>query len=65
MNTNYSSLLSWWDNLHGSLRCDVPQASITIGVDGYAALEDVTLERSLTLPFRMRSSSPKAIRRGS
>jgi sterol desaturase/sphingolipid hydroxylase (fatty acid hydroxylase superfamily) len=52
MNTNYSSLLSWWDNLHGSLRRDVPQASITIGVEGYAQPEDVTLERSLTLPFR-------------
>jgi sterol desaturase/sphingolipid hydroxylase (fatty acid hydroxylase superfamily) len=52
MNTNYSSLLSWWDRLHSSLRLQVPQASITIGVEGYARLEDVTLERSLTLPFR-------------
>ena len=52
MNTNYSSLLSWWDNVHRSLRRDVPQASITIGVEGYAQPEDVTLERSLTLPFR-------------
>jgi sterol desaturase/sphingolipid hydroxylase (fatty acid hydroxylase superfamily) len=52
MNTNYSSVLSWWDRVHGSLRRDVPQASITIGVEGYARLEDVTLERSLTLPFR-------------
>ena len=51
-NTNYSSLLSWWDRMHGSLRVDVPQASITIGVDGCLQPEDVTLERSLTLPLR-------------
>lgn len=52
MNTNYSSLLSWWDRLHGSLRLDVPQATVTIGVAGYRQPDDVTLERSLTLPFR-------------
>ena len=52
MNTNYSSLLSWWDRLHGSLRLDVPQAAVMIGVEGYLQPDDVTLERSLTLPFR-------------
>jgi sterol desaturase/sphingolipid hydroxylase (fatty acid hydroxylase superfamily) len=57
MNTNYSSLLSWWDNLHGSLRLDVPQAAVTIGVEGYLQPDDVTLERSLTLPFRSRSAN--------
>jgi sterol desaturase/sphingolipid hydroxylase (fatty acid hydroxylase superfamily) len=51
-NANYSSFLSWWDRLHRSLRLEVPQSSITIGVDGFLAPEDVTLERSLTLPFR-------------
>jgi len=50
--SNYSSLLSCWDRLHRSLRLDVPQASVTIGVDGFSTPEDVTLERSLTLPFR-------------
>jgi len=51
-NSNYSSLLSWWDRLHRSLRLDVPQSAVTIGVDGFLGPEDVTLERSLTLPFR-------------
>jgi sterol desaturase/sphingolipid hydroxylase (fatty acid hydroxylase superfamily) len=51
-NSNYSSLLSCWDRLHGSLRLDVPQATVTIGVDGFSRPEQVTLERSLTLPFR-------------
>jgi hypothetical protein len=34
------------------MRLDVPQDEVTIGVDGFSAREDVTLERSLTLPFR-------------
>ena len=50
--TNYSSLLSCWDRLHRSLELSVPQASITIGVDGFTRPEDVTLVESLTVPFR-------------
>lgn len=50
--SNYSSLLSCWDRLHGSLSLDVPQASISIGVAGFERPEDVTLVNSLTLPFR-------------
>jgi len=51
MNTNYSSLLSIWDRLHHTLRLDVPQPAITIGLDGLQSPQDVTLERSLALPF--------------
>lgn len=51
-NANFSSVLSCWDRLHGSLRLNVPQPAITIGVAGFLDPEDVTLERSLTLPFR-------------
>jgi len=49
--SNFSSLLSCWDRVHRSLRLDVPQAAITIGVPGFAEPEAVTLERSLMLPF--------------
>jgi sterol desaturase/sphingolipid hydroxylase (fatty acid hydroxylase superfamily) len=52
MDSNFSSLLSCWDRLHSSLRLDVPQDAVTIGVPGFLRPEDVTLERSLTLPFR-------------
>ena len=52
MNTNFSSLLSWWDRLHRSLRLDVPQPAIMIGVAGFLDPADVTLEQSLVLPFR-------------
>jgi len=51
-NTNFSSLLSCWDRLHRSLRLNVPQPAITIGVAGFLDPADVTLERSLALPFR-------------
>jgi sterol desaturase/sphingolipid hydroxylase (fatty acid hydroxylase superfamily) len=53
--TNYSSLLSCWDRLHRSLKLNVAQASITIGVPGFASPEDVTLVESLALPFRADS----------
>lgn len=50
--SNYSSLLSWWDRLHRSVRLNVPQATVTIGVPGFSRTEDVTLATSLALPFR-------------
>ena len=49
--SNYSSLLSCWDRLHRSLRLNVAQASVTIGVPGFSRPEDVTLVASLALPF--------------
>jgi sterol desaturase/sphingolipid hydroxylase (fatty acid hydroxylase superfamily) len=52
INANYSSLLSWWDRLHRTLRLNVTQSSITVGVEGFQSPEDVTLTRSLALPFR-------------
>ena len=51
-NSNFASLLSCWDRLHRSLRLDVPQDAVTIGVARFSQPQDVTLERSLTLPFR-------------
>jgi sterol desaturase/sphingolipid hydroxylase (fatty acid hydroxylase superfamily) len=49
--SNWSSGLSVWDRLHGTLRVDVPREQITIGVPAYGAPEDVTLERTLEMPF--------------
>ena len=67
--SNYSSLFSWWDRLHRSLRLDVPQAAVTIGIPGFSHRQDVTLERSLMLPFRedprLRPPAGAAIRRTS
>ncbi len=51
MNSNWSSGLTVWDWLHGTLRLDVPQRDIDIGVAAYRSPEDVTLAKSLELPF--------------
>ncbi|MGZ8868532.1 MAG: sterol desaturase family protein [Thermoanaerobaculia bacterium] len=50
--SNWSSLLSVWDRLHGTFRLDVPQESITIGVPAYQRPEDVTLPRIILMPLR-------------
>jgi sterol desaturase/sphingolipid hydroxylase (fatty acid hydroxylase superfamily) len=50
-NSNWSSGLTVWDYLHGTLRLDVPQQAITIGVAAYPTPADVTLANSFALPF--------------
>jgi sterol desaturase/sphingolipid hydroxylase (fatty acid hydroxylase superfamily) len=51
-NTNWSSLLSVWDYLHGTIRLDVPQQSVTIGVPAFDDPRKVTLGKILVMPFR-------------
>jgi sterol desaturase/sphingolipid hydroxylase (fatty acid hydroxylase superfamily) len=51
-NSNWSSLLSAWDYLHRTMRFDVPQEQIVIGVPAYHDAGDVTLGKILLLPFR-------------
>ncbi len=50
-NSNWSSGLSVWDWLHGTLRLNVPQDEIIIGVSAYQESEDVELLKILALPF--------------
>jgi hypothetical protein len=45
-------VFSFWDRLHRSLRLNVPQDQIKIGVPGYAEPGDNTLLASLAAPFR-------------
>ena len=51
VNSNWSSGLTLWDWLHGTLRRDVPQDAITIGVPDYLDPARVTLPRILEMPF--------------
>lgn len=51
MNSNWSSGLSVWDRLHGTLRLDVPQDDITIGIPAYRYPEQVTLPKVLLIPL--------------
>jgi len=50
--SNYSVVFPWWDRLHRTLRLNVPQSQIVIGVPGYAAPEDNRLLSLLAMPFR-------------
>lgn len=49
--SNWSSGLTLWDRLHGTYRANVPQAAIEIGVAARRSPADVTLARSLAMPF--------------
>lgn len=50
-NSNWSSGLTLWDWLHGTLKLNVPQDEITIGVPAYRQAEEVTLPKILRMPF--------------
>jgi sterol desaturase/sphingolipid hydroxylase (fatty acid hydroxylase superfamily) len=50
-NANWSSGLTLWDWLHGTLRLNVPQDEITIGVPAYREPGEVSLAKVLALPF--------------
>lgn len=50
-NSNWSSGFTVWDWLHGTLRRDVPQEEITIGVPAYRDPRELTLPRVVAMPF--------------
>jgi len=50
-NSNYSVIFRWWDYLHRSLRLNVPQKEVVIGVPGYLLPRDNAVHRLVALPF--------------
>ena len=50
-NSNWSSLLSVWDRLHGTMRMDVPDETIRIGVPAYREPRDVSFARIQMMPL--------------
>jgi sterol desaturase/sphingolipid hydroxylase (fatty acid hydroxylase superfamily) len=50
MDSNWSSGLSIWDRMHGTLHQDIPQRSITIGTSDHQEARSVTLPKILVLP---------------
>jgi sterol desaturase/sphingolipid hydroxylase (fatty acid hydroxylase superfamily) len=50
--SNYSNLFNLWDRLHGTLRLNVGQDQITIGVPAYRDARELTVVGLLLLPFR-------------
>ena len=51
-NSNWGTIFCWWDKLHRTLRRDVPQDALTIGVAAYREENELTLGKLLALPFR-------------
>lgn len=51
-NANYSTVFSFWDRFHRTLRLNIPQDAINIGVPAYAELQDNSLGNSMLSPFR-------------
>jgi sterol desaturase/sphingolipid hydroxylase (fatty acid hydroxylase superfamily) len=49
--SNWSSGLTLWDWLHGTLKRNVPQQAITIGVPAYRDSEEVILTKVMAMPF--------------
>lgn len=67
-NSNYSVVFSCWDRLNASLRLNVPQAEVVIGVPAYLRPGDNRLAHLLQLPllrqrFYWRFPSGKAAQR--
>lgn len=50
-NANWSSGLTVWDWLHGTLRLNIPQDQITIGVPAYQNPDEIKLRQILEMPF--------------
>ena len=50
--SNYSTVFSWWDRLHKSIRLNIPHKDIVIGVPGYTKTGDNNFGNILLLPFK-------------
>jgi len=55
-NSNWGTVFCWWDKFHRTLRRDIPQDAITIGVAAYRDEKDLTVRQLLALPFRRQRS---------
>src|SRR5436189_3509426 len=52
MNSNFGVVFPWWDKLHRSIRLNIPQRTIEIGVAGYSGFPHKGVWDALALPFR-------------
>lgn len=51
-NSNYAVIFSFWDRLHHTVRLNIPQHEINIGVPSYRNPEEQTVGKLLMLPFQ-------------
>ncbi len=51
-NSNWGTVFRWWDQIHRTLRIDIPQDALTIGVAAYRDEAELTFGKLFILPFR-------------
>ena len=51
-NSNYSVIFRWWDLMHGTLKLNVNQSDVVVGVPAYLGPEDNKFWNLLAQPFR-------------
>ena len=51
-NSNFSVVFPWWDRIHRTLRLNVPQSLIVIGIPAYPGSTDNKPGRALLMPVR-------------
>lgn len=61
-NSNFSSGLTIWDDLHATLKLKVPQDRVEIGIPAYHKPSELTLARLMKLPFEYQRPSFEASR---
>lgn len=54
LNSNWSSSLTLWDWLHGTLKLNVPQQEVIIGVAGISSPAEAGLLKLLRMPFQQQ-----------
>jgi sterol desaturase/sphingolipid hydroxylase (fatty acid hydroxylase superfamily) len=67
--SNFGVVFRWWDRLHGTLRLNVPQSEVTIGIPAYSHPDDNRLVHCLVVPFRAqraywRAGTQERVHRG-
>lgn len=50
-NSNWGTVFSIWDRLHGTHRMDIPQEAVDIGVPAYRDEKELTFGQLLKMPF--------------
>lgn len=50
-NSNWSTIFAWPDYVHGTVRLNVPQHAVTVGVPEFPKRSELTLGRLLAMPF--------------
>ena len=62
LNSNWSSGLTVWDWLHGTLRLNVPQNHLTLGVAAFPDTKELTHPKLMEIPFEEQQRYPPWVR---